>query len=363
MTVDSPGPPDEPLLRITDLHVTFDTPAGPAYAVRGVNLDVFPGEALAVVGESGSGKSVSMLAVLGLLPTAHVSGSARLRGQELIGLDSARLRRVRGAKIGLVFQDPMTSLNPVLTIGRQLHMVLRAHHPEMSKRATRLRSVELLDQVSIAQAARRCDSYPHELSGGMRQRVMIAMAIANDPEVLIADEPTTALDVTVQAQIMDLLNRLQREHELALVLITHDLGVVAGSADRIAVMYAGRVVEHGELAPAFADPGHPYTRALLACLPRLDRRQEMQVSIPGLPPSPLALPPGCPFAPRCAFVVPDCLEHEPDLAAHGRTMIACSVFADTPVTTQPASTQPVSTQAASAQRPSTRSATETKTTQ
>ncbi|MEO5902023.1 MAG: ABC transporter ATP-binding protein [Ilumatobacteraceae bacterium] len=330
----APGPSaagaQEPLLRIEDLRVTFDTVAGPARAVRGLSLDVFPGEAVAIVGESGSGKSVTMLATLGLLPGAQVSGSAFYRGTNLIGLAPSRLREVRGAKISMVFQDPMTSLNPVLTIGRQLDMVMHAHQPEMSKKATRARAVDLLDQVAIAQAARRCDAYPHELSGGMRQRVMIAMAIANEPEVLIADEPTTALDVTVQAQIMDLLARLQRERQLSLVLITHDLGVVAGATDRIAVMYAGRIVERGAVRPVFAHPGHPYTRGLLACLPRLDRRDDIQAAIPGIPPSPLSLPPGCPFAPRCPSVVDSCTEYEPDLVATATSSIACSVFAPAP---------------------------------
>jgi oligopeptide/dipeptide ABC transporter ATP-binding protein len=316
-----------PLLRIEDLRVTFDTVGGPARAVRGLSLDVFPGEAVAIVGESGSGKSVTMLATLGLLPGAQVSGSATYRGTNLIGLAPARMREVRGAKISMVFQDPMTSLNPVLTVGRQMEMVMRAHQPELSKKAARDRAVELLDQVAIAQAARRCDAYPHELSGGMRQRVMIAMAIANEPEVLIADEPTTALDVTVQAQIMDLLARLRRERQLSLVLITHDLGVVAGAADRVAVMYAGRIVEHGKVPPVFAHPGHPYTRGLLACLPRLDRREDVQAAIPGIPPSPMSLPPGCPFAPRCPSAIDSCLEREPNLVSTATSVVACDVLA------------------------------------
>ncbi len=315
------------VLRLRDLRVTFDTPAGPARAVRGVDLDVHAGEAVAVVGESGSGKSVTMLATLGLLQGAQVSGSAAYRDTELVGLAPAKLRTVRGAKVSMVFQDPMTSLNPVLRIGRQLDMVMRAHDAALTKRASRARAVDLLGQVAIAQPDRRVDAYPHELSGGMRQRVMIAMAIANEPEVLIADEPTTALDVTVQAQIMDVLATLQRDRGLALVLITHDLGVVAGATDRIAVMYAGRIVEHGAVGPVFADPGHPYTRGLLACLPRLDRRDAVQAAIPGVPPSPLSLPPGCPFAPRCPLAVPACDVHEPVLVPHGTSTVACSVVA------------------------------------
>jgi len=317
----------EPLLSVRDLHVTFATPFGPVPAVRGLDLDVFAGEALAIVGESGSGKSVTMMAMLGLLPNATVSGSAKFRGTEMVGMQSSALRRIRGRKVSMIFQDPMTSLNPVLTIGRQMSLVMRAHQPGLSKKAALARAVELLDQVAISQPAKQVHSYPHELSGGMRQRVMIAMAISNEPEVLIADEPTTALDVTVQAQIMDLLGELRREHHLALVLITHDLGVVAGDADRVAVMYAGRVAETGDVSPLFADPGHPYTRGLLECLPRLDARHEVQAAIPGVPASPQSLPPGCPFTPRCRFVVDGCSEAEPVLAPHGDTMIACSVFA------------------------------------
>ena len=316
----------QPILRVDDLHVTFRTSAGPARAVRGVSFDIFPGESLAIVGESGSGKSVTMMALLGMVANADISGSASYRGQELIGMDVSRLRHIRGAKVAMIFQDPMTSLNPVLTIGRQMSLVMRAHQPELSKKAAWAKAVELLDQVAISQAARRCASYPHELSGGMRQRVMIAMAIANNPEVLIADEPTTALDVTVQAQIMELLDDLRRDHHLAMVLITHDLGVVAGAADRVAVMYAGRVIEHGGVGPLFADPGHPYTRGLLDCLPRLDERHEIRAAIAGVPVSPLSLPPGCPFAPRCSLAEDRCTTSEPLLARHHDTMSACFVL-------------------------------------
>ncbi len=313
-----------PLLELSDLRVTFDTPTGPAPAVRGVSFSVHAGEAVAVVGESGSGKSVSMLATLGLVQNARVTGSARYRDTEMVGLDPARLREIRGSRVSMIFQDPMTSLNPVLTIGKQLSLVMRAHS-DISKKAAAARAVELIDRVAIPQAKRRCDSYPHELSGGMRQRVMIAMAIANDPEVLIADEPTTALDVTVQAQIMELLGNLRREQNLALVLITHDLGVVAGATDRVVVMYAGRVAEHGDVRPLFASPNHPYTRGLLDCLPRLDARHDVQASIPGVPASPQSLPPGCAFAPRCSRVEPSCSEHEPQLELFGGTSVACSV--------------------------------------
>jgi oligopeptide/dipeptide ABC transporter ATP-binding protein len=314
-----------PILSLRDLRVSFHTPAGPARAVRGIDLDVRAGEAVAVVGESGSGKSVTMLATLGLLPNADVTGSAKYGGTELVGADVSTLRSVRGRRIAMVFQDPMTSLNPVLTIGKQLTLVMKAHQQRLGKKEARAKAIELLNQVAIPQADRRIEAYPHELSGGMRQRVMIAMAIANEPEVLIADEPTTALDVTVQAQIMELLTRLRQEHRLALVLITHDLGVVAGSADRVAVMYAGRIVERAPVMDVFDEPQHPYTRALLECLPRLDQRREVVSAIPGTPPNPADLPPGCPFAPRCPQSVEACTVDEPPLVHFRHGDVACAV--------------------------------------
>ncbi|MGD9702256.1 MAG: ABC transporter ATP-binding protein [Acidimicrobiia bacterium] len=314
-----------PLLEVTDLTVTFPSAVGPVRAVRGVSFTLAEGEALAIVGESGSGKSVSMLALLGLLPGAEVTGSVRYRGRELIGMGASELRQLRGSHLAMVFQDPMTSLNPVLTIGKQLSMVMRAHDRKLSKRAARDRAVELLEIVAIPQAAKRIDAYPHELSGGMRQRVVMAMAVADRPDVLIADEPTTALDVTVQAQILELLARLRHDQQLALVLITHDLGVVAGTADRVAVMYAGRMVERGPVGDLFAAPGHPYTQGLLGCLPRLDHRHELMASIPGTPPSPTALPPGCPFHPRCPLAIDACRVLEPELVALRGTDVACSV--------------------------------------
>jgi len=317
----------EPVLRVRDLRVTFPTQTGPAPAVRGVDFDLYSGEALAIVGESGSGKSVTMLAMLGLLDKASVSGSAKFGGTELVGLDPGKLRAIRGSRVSMIFQDPMTSLNPVLTVGRQLSLVMRAHDPKLSKNAAEARAVDLLHQVAISRPQARLHAYPHELSGGMRQRVMIAMAIANRPEVLIADEPTTALDVTVQAQIMELLGNLQHEHNLALVLITHDLGVVAGATDRINVMYAGRVVETGTVGAVFRAPVHPYTRGLLECLPRLDARQEVQVSIPGIAATPQSLPSGCPFHPRCRYAIESCAEVEPSLEPVGETLAACSVMA------------------------------------
>ena len=321
----------DPILSIRDLRVTFPTPAGPARAVRGVDLDVFAGESVAVVGESGSGKSVTMLATLGLLSKAEVSGSVKYGTTELVGADNDTLRSVRGRRIAMVFQDPMTSLNPVLSIGKQLALVMKAHQPNLSKKDCRAKAIDLLQQVAISQADRRIDAYPHELSGGMRQRVMIAMSIANDPEVLIADEPTTALDVTVQAQIMDLLSNLRVEKQLALVLITHDLGVVAGSTDRVAVMYAGRIVERASVLDVFARPQHPYTRALLECLPRLDQKAEVVSSIGGTPPNPADLPPGCPFAPRCRLAVPSCSQVEPALELFGASEVACPVVTGSPV--------------------------------
>jgi oligopeptide/dipeptide ABC transporter ATP-binding protein len=314
-----------PILRLRDLRVSFPTPAGPARAVRGIDLDVRAGEAVAVVGESGSGKSVTMLATLGLLPKAEVTGSAMYGDTELVGADVSTLRSIRGRRISMVFQDPMTSLNPVLTIGKQMALVMKAHQPGLGRKEAKAKAIELLNQVAIPQADRRINAYPHELSGGMRQRVMIAMAIANEPEVLIADEPTTALDVTVQAQIMELLTRLRQEHHLALVLITHDLGVVAGSADRVAVMYAGRIVERAPVMDVFDLPQHPYTRALLECLPRLDQRHEVVSAIPGTPPNPADLPPGCPFAPRCPQAVDSCTAIEPALVHFGHGDVACSV--------------------------------------
>ncbi|MDQ1426400.1 MAG: glutathione transport system ATP-binding protein [Acidimicrobiaceae bacterium] len=314
----------EALLEINDLSVTFPTAAGDVKSVRGVSFSVGAGEALAIVGESGAGKSVSMMAVLGLVPGARVSGSARYRGTELLGLAPNRLRELRGAHIAMVFQDPMTSLNPVMTVGSQIGAVLRAHDRRLSRKAARARAAELLQLVAIPQPDRRVRAYPHELSGGMRQRVMIAMAVSNGPDVLICDEPTTALDVTVQAQILEVIGRLREEQDIALVLITHDLGVVAGTVDRVAIMYAGRVVEEGALATVFGAPRHPYTRGLLASLPRLDRRAD-PTPIGGIPPSPLTLPSGCPFHPRCPLAEAMCEVIEPDLEPLSGGMVACHV--------------------------------------
>jgi oligopeptide/dipeptide ABC transporter ATP-binding protein len=290
----------EPLLQVRDLRVRFRNRRGDARAVNGLGYTLEPGETLAVVGESGSGKSVASLALLGLLPTppAVVEGSVRLRGRELLGLSERALRSVRGGEISIVFQDPMTSLNPVLTVGAQVAEALR-EHAGLSRRAARDRAAELLDDVGIPSAAARLDDYPHQFSGGMRQRVLIAAAIAGDPAVLVADEATTALDVTTQAQIVELVQRLQAERGMAVVWITHDLGVVARIAHRVLVMYAGRVLEEAPVDELFARPLHPYTRGLLGSLPVLGRPAPALAAIAGTPPSPRALPPGCPFYPRC----------------------------------------------------------------
>ena len=316
--------PKPPLLQVSDLNVTFETAEGTIDAVRGASLDVRPGEVLGIVGESGSGKSVTMLAAMGLLPpTAVVSGSVRFRGEELLGLPDDELRRYRGRRIGMVFQDPLTSLNPVLTIGQQIGGALAAHQGRLRTKALRERAIELLDIVSIPEPDRRVDSYPHELSGGMRQRAMIALSIANEPDVLIADEPTTALDVTIQAQILEVLSGIQRDRGLSIVLITHDLGVIAGMADRLAVMYSGRIVEQGAVDDVFGDPRHPYTRGLIGCLPRLDRRDIAITPIVGVPPSAAALPSGCAFHPRCPAAIELCATNDPTLEPIGAVESAC----------------------------------------
>ncbi len=291
-----------PLVALRNLDVSFDGQS----ALRGIDLSVAPGEAVGLVGESGCGKSVTWLAALGLLPgRARVTGSVRLQDQELLGASSATLDRVRGGRIAMIFQDPASSLNPVHRIGRQIEESLRLHRG-MRGGAARAEAKRLLDQVGIPDAARRLDAWPHELSGGQNQRVMIAIAIAGRPELLVADEPTTALDVTIQAQILDLLQDLRREMGMALVLISHDLGVVADSCDRVAVMYAGRIVEEAPVAQLFAAPTHPYTRGLLGALPPIDGPRRRLSAIPGGVPEPWAMPPGCAFAPRCGHRTAGC---------------------------------------------------------
>jgi oligopeptide transport system ATP-binding protein len=304
------------LLRVRDLRTRFHTPEGTVYAVNGISFDLHEGETLAIVGESGCGKSVSMLSILGLIlqpPGEIYSGTATYAGLDLLHLSESELEDIRGQEISMIFQEPMTALNPVLTIGRQITESLFAHtsmsHQEALKRAT-----TLLDWVGIPDAARRLGDYPHEFSGGQRQRVMIAMALACNPKLLIADEPTTALDVTIQAQITELMADLRERLGMAIIWITHDLGVVARLAHRVIVMYAGFVVEEAPVEALYMDPRHPYTRALLGALPRVDRtRKERLKSIPGAPPSLLVEPRGCPFARRCEFVVERCWAKNPAL--------------------------------------------------
>lgn len=304
---------DDLLLEVDDLHVTFPSEDGQVLAVRGVSYQVRRGEVFAIVGESGSGKSVSSMALMGLLPpSARITGSARYLGNDLIGIPDRVLRTYRGNRITMIFQDPMTSLNPVYTIGKQLGEIVRAHH-RVSPKEARSRAIDALATVGIPQPEQRVDNYPHEFSGGMRQRVMIAMAMMNSPDVIIADEPTTALDVTVQAQILETLMEVKDELGAAIVLITHDLGVVASTADRVAVMYGGRFVETGTVDEIFERPRMPYTLGLLGAIPSVDGSDADLTPIPGTPPSLVNPPPGCPFTPRCAFSIAKCSDNEPEL--------------------------------------------------
>ncbi|MGI8802147.1 MAG: ABC transporter ATP-binding protein [Solirubrobacteraceae bacterium] len=310
----------DPLLVVDDLRVSFRTEEGVVQAVDGVSFTVGSGEVVAVVGESGSGKSVSAMTLIGLTrgPNARFTGTAHLGERELIGASDAELRQVRGAEIAMVFQDPMTSLDPVYRIGSQIVEQIRAHDREITKHAALDRAVELMERVGIPHAGDRIRSYPHEFSGGMRQRVMIAMALSCSPRLLIADEPTTALDVTIQAQILEELRRLRTESGAGIILVTHDLGVVADIADRILVMYAGRVVEQGTLDELFYDPQHPYTWGLLGSITRIDGDRGARLpAIPGLPPSLMNAPKGCHFRPRCPHEFAQCRE-VPPLAARLR---------------------------------------------
>jgi peptide/nickel transport system ATP-binding protein len=302
------------LLEVRDLRTYFRTDDGIVKAVDGVNFEVEKGKTLGIVGESGSGKSVTCLTIMGLNPkrTAITSGEARFKGDDLITMPQRRLRDIRGNDIAMIFQDPMTSLNPVHTIGKQLVEAIQLHR-DVSKRQAKLRALELLKAVGIPRAERRVDDYPHQFSGGMRQRVMIAMALVNDPDLLIADEPTTALDVTTQAQILELMNRLQREFGSAIIMITHDLGVIAEIADDVVVMYAAQVAERGTVDQLFNRPHHPYTWGLLGSLPRLDADTDRLVQIQGQPPSLLNPPRGCRFNPRCPYVMNICKQQEPEL--------------------------------------------------
>ena len=299
-----------PLLEVRDLRVSFGTPDGVVHAVRGLSFDVATATTLAIVGESGSGKSVATQAITGLTRGARISGSAVFDGSELIGASSATLRRVRGARIGMIFQDPLSSLHPYYPVGWQIVEMIRAHR-EVSRSAARARAAELLGLVGIPRAAARLGDYPHQFSGGMRQRVMIAMAMALDPALLIADEPTTALDVTVQAQVLEVMQRLQEQFGTAIVLITHDLGVVAETADDVVVMYAGRTMEVAPRRGLFYHPHHPYTEGLLRSLPSRGNPGSRLTPIPGAPPSLIDLPAGCPFRPRCPYAFAACTEDPP----------------------------------------------------
>jgi oligopeptide transport system ATP-binding protein len=304
------------LIEVRNLQTQFFTQDGIVHAVNGINYDVAEGETVAIVGESGSGKSVGVMSLIRLIPEPPgkiVNGEVNFDGQDLLKLKEEELRQIRGNRIAMIFQDPMTSLNPVLTIGRQITESLELHL-NMNREESRSRAIELLELVGIPDAGPRLDDYPHQFSGGMRQRVMIAMGLSCNPQLLIADEPTTALDVTIQAQIVDLVTRLQTELGMAIIWITHDLGVVAGLADRVLVMYAGFIVEEGPVDVIYGQPRHPYTLGLLRSIPRLDLgRQKRLIPIEGLPPDLLDPAQSCPFAPRCPFVIDKCLEENPPL--------------------------------------------------
>jgi len=311
----------QPVLSLRDLKVEFTTPNGPVQAVRGVDLDLGAGEILGVVGESGSGKSVTFLGMLGLLPrSARITGSATVNGTEMVGAPTKTMRDVRGKKVAMIFQDPLSALNPVHRVGDQIVEMIRAHQ-DVSKKSAAATAIDLLGTVGIPQPKDRTNQYPHEFSGGMRQRVMIAMAISNDPEVLIADEPTTALDVTVQAQILEVIDRLREEMGMAVVMITHDLGVIARVADRVQVMYAGRAVEKTDIESLFAHPTHPYTEGLLRSIPLLGHQRLLP--IPGSPPNMLRPPSGCAFRPRCPYALDECAGDLPELEPVGDALSAC----------------------------------------
>ncbi|WP_030291099.1 ABC transporter ATP-binding protein [Streptomyces katrae] len=316
------------LLEVRDLHVEFRTRDGVAKAVNGVNYSVDEGETLAVLGESGSGKSVTAQAVMGILdvPPGRIAGGEILfKGRNLLKMKEEERRRIRGADMAMIFQDALSSLNPVLSVGAQLGEMYEVHRG-MSRKAAKAKAVELMDRVKIPAAKDRVGDYPHQFSGGMRQRIMIAMALALEPSLIIADEPTTALDVTVQAQVMDLLAELQRELNMGLILITHDLGVVADVADKIAVMYAGRIVEAAPVHEIYAAPAHPYTRGLLDSIPRLDQKGQELYAIKGLPPNLLAIPPGCAFNPRCPMARAVCRTDVPPLAQAGPDRASACFF-------------------------------------
>jgi len=317
-----------PLLEIKDIVVDFQTRAGNARVLDHVSLQVNEGEVLGIVGESGCGKSMTALSIMGLVPNPPgkvTSGSIKLEGQEMVGLDNDQLRKIRGKEIGMIFQEPMTSLNPVFTVGEQIAETIRLHE-SVSPQAAQTRAIEMLKAVEIPEAETRAKAYPHQLSGGMRQRVMIAMALACNPRVLIADEPTTALDTTVQAQIFDLLQNLQEETGTAIIMITHDMGAIAELADNVVVMYAGKVVERGVVKKVLTKPEHPYTKGLIECVPHLvsnpPKTRKRLMEIPGVVPSLTELGKGCAFAPRCAEAIAKCKTQQPSLAEAGKNHLA-----------------------------------------
>ncbi len=318
------------LLEVEGLRMHFHTPTGVVKAVDGVSFSLDAGATLAIVGESGSGKTVSVLSMMGLVPKPPgkiEGGTALFRGRDLLRLAPDEIRRIRGKEIAMIFQDPLTALNPVHRVGNQIIEAIRAHE-DVSKKVAKRRAIELLETVGIPNPQKRVDGYPHEFSGGMRQRAMIAMALSLNPKILIADEPTTALDVTVQAQILELLKALQRDFGMALIMITHDLGVVAQVADEILVMYAGRMVERGSPQGIFYRPQHPYTWGLLGSIPRLGQEEDRLVSISGMPPSLMRVPPGCPFHPRCTFRFDLCDKERPELEMRDEHEDACYLDLD-----------------------------------
>ncbi|WP_313896380.1 ABC transporter ATP-binding protein [Streptomyces sp. YIM 98790] len=332
MSQESQQESQQPLLEVRDLRIEFHTRDGIARAINGVSYAVHSGRTLAVLGESGSGKSVTAQAIMGILdiPPGRITGGQILfRGRDLLTMREEERRKIRGDQIAMIFQDALSSLNPVLSVGFQLAEMFRVHRG-MSRADARTKAVELMDKVRIPAARERVNDYPHQFSGGMRQRIMIAMALALEPDLIIADEPTTALDVTVQAQVMDLLAELQREYRMGLILITHDLGVVADVADRIAVMYAGRIIENAPVHELYRSPAHPYTKGLLDSVPRLDHKGGELYAIKGLPPSLTAIPPGCPFHPRCPQAQDICRTDRPPLYPVGRTRTsACHFWKET----------------------------------
>jgi peptide/nickel transport system ATP-binding protein len=320
-------PVPQPVLSVRDLRVEFATRRGVLKAIDGVSFDIARGETLGVVGESGAGKSVTGAAIIGLIdpPGRIAGGEIRLSGERIDGLKPEAMRRIRGRRVGMIFQDPLTSLNPLYRVGRQLVETIRTH-TDLSASAARRRAIDLLAEVGIPAPERRIDGYPHEFSGGMRQRVVIALALAAEPELIIADEPTTALDVSVQAQIIALLRRLGREHGTAVMLVTHDMGVIAEAADRVAVMYAGRIAEIGPVAEVVGNPLHPYASGLMGAIPTLAQDAERLAQIPGAMPRLSAIPPGCAFNPRCPRVFDRCRVERPDPIPVGAHRVACHLY-------------------------------------